>query len=255
MKATKTTLFLGIIFTGLVTNLFAQHNGNWNIDIGIRGFKYSVDNQPLELNYNPVFSRWEGINQNPEIYVVSEYNRLEPLFFNFSFGTDLFIRYKKFLLIKIGYDYSNPFGIGGKGDITYTDKSTGEIIQETKEFSYTSHQVNYFIGPVLPVGENNAEVYLGFSPMSPTWVNYKEKYAKSINGTIVQKYNKRFKGFFGNCRALIGMQVPVSDKIKLGSEMVFSFFNGLELESGKIKDNGFKYPLMKWDFTLRYTIM
>lgn len=255
MRTKKYVFFGFIIIFGLMGNLQAQQKSNWSIDAGIRGFKYSVNNQPNELNYNPVFTRWENINQNPTDFTISEYNSLKPLYFNFSFGADLFIRYKNFLLIKVGYDYSNPFGIGGTGDISYTETNTGNQIKEEKEFSYISHQINYFIGPIVQVGENEAEIYMGLSMMSPTWVSYKEKYSKSVDGVLVKDYDKTFKGFFGNCRTLFGIQVPVSDKLKVGSEAVFSFFNGFELQSGNIEDNGFKFPLMKWDFTLRYEIM
>lgn len=137
MPRTKLLFSVFILIIGFMTNLYAQQNSNWSMDFGIRGFKYSVDNQPKELHYNPVFIRWDNINQNPSDFIVSEYNKLEPLFFNFSFGLDVFIRYKKFLLIKIGYDYSNPFSIGGKGKIIYKEVSTGLNIEEEKEFSYT----------------------------------------------------------------------------------------------------------------------
>ena len=187
-------------------------------------------------------------------YSVLEYQALESLYFNMSFGVDLFIRYKKHLVIKIGYDHSNPIGIGGKGNISYTEISTGNSFSETKEFSYTSHQINYFIGPIVTIGDDASEIYLGFSMMSPTWVTYKEKYTKISNGNTVIEYDKTFKGFFGNCRALIGMQVPLTKNLKIGSEAVFSFFNGIELKSGDLKDEGFRFPMMKWDVTLRYQI-
>ena len=64
-------------------------------------------------------SIWFGydgwINQDPDTYTVSDYQALKPLYFNFSFGADVFVRWRKYLMLKLGYDYSNPAGIGGNG--------------------------------------------------------------------------------------------------------------------------------------------
>ena len=88
--------------------------------------------------------------------------------------------------------------------------------------------------------------------MSPTWVRYREKYRNTSDGDVVTDYDRAFTGFFGNCRALIGIQVPVSEKLKIGSEAVFSFFNGMELQADGVKDEGFRFPTMKWEITARY---
>jgi hypothetical protein len=169
-------------------------------------------------------------------------------------GIDIFIKYRKYLLLKIGYDYSNPFGIGGKGQITYREISSGNLTFENKEFSYTSHQINFFIGPVIPVNEGVAEIYMGFSPMAPTWVTYKEEYSKIENGDSVREYDTTFSGFFGSCRALIGIQVEVSENLMLGSEAVFTFLSYMKLKSGDIEDSSFRFPRMKWNITLRYAL-
>jgi hypothetical protein len=243
-----------ILGFGLFTYTFAQNNSVWNMDIGIRGFKYSAEGGPNEIQYNAVFSRWENIYQDHFAYTVSDYTALEPLYFNMNFGFDVFIKYKKYFLIKIGYDHSNPFGIGGKGNITYRNISTGSKFSEKKEFSYTSHQINYFIGPVIPVNDDMAEVYMGFSPMAPTWVTYKEYFSKTENGELVTEYDKTFTGFFGSCRALIGIQVEISDKLMLGSEAVFTFLSYMKLKSEDLEDSSFRFPRMKWNFTLRYEL-
>jgi hypothetical protein len=133
--------------------------------------------------------------------------------------SDAFITYKKYLLIKIGYDYSNPFDIGGKGQISYREIASGNEIFEKKEFSYTSYQINIFFGPIIPVNDGMAEIYMGFSPMSPTWVSYN------------------------------------SEKIMLGTEAVFTFLSYMKLKSGDIEDSSFRFPRMKWNFTLRYKIL
>lgn len=253
MKNLNVMLWI-LLGLGLFASLPAQNNSNWDVQIGIRGFKYSAENGPNEISYNAVFNRWEHINQDHSSYDVAEYEELEPLYFNINMGFDVFIKYKKYLLIKIGYDYSNPFGIGGKGHITYRDISSGNEFSEKKEFSYTSHQINYFIGSVIPIDDNAAEIYMGFSPMAPTWVTYNEKFSKTENGELVTDYDKTFTGFFGSCRALIGIQVAVSEKIMLGSEAVFTFLSYMKLTSGDIEDSSFRFPRMKWNFTLRYEL-
>lgn len=227
---------------------------NWKVKIGAHGFKYSLKNQPEELIYNPVFHNWEEINQNSDLYQINDYERLDPLNFNLTIGLDVQLRYKKYLMIKIGYDYSNSLGIGGKGNINYTNLSSGETIFEDKEFNYISHQFNCFIGPIIEISENGPELYMGFSMMSPTFVTYKEKYSKVVDNIDVRSYDLDFKGFFGNCRALIGMQVPVNERIMVGSDLTFSYFNGIELNSGNLVDQGFVFPEMKWDITFRYKL-
>ncbi len=112
--------------------------------------------------------------------------------------------------------------IGGTGNIRYTDHSSDLEVIESKEMAYSSHQINYFIGPLLPVGGNGAEIFMGFSMMSPTFVFYREKYKRSESGSVVRDYDKTFTGFFGNCRSVIGIQVPISDRLKFGSEMVYA---------------------------------
>ncbi|MFC2103879.1 hypothetical protein ACFLS4_00835 [Bacteroidota bacterium] len=233
-------------------NSYSQESKKWRISGGIHGFKYSVNNQPNELLYNPVFEKWENINHQSDLYDVSEYSALDPLSFNMNIGIDALIRYKKYLMIKIGYDYSNPIGIGGTGNINYTDLSSGSVYEESKEFSYTSHQITYFIGPIVQINENGPEIFMGFSMMSPTWVNYNERYKLIEDDIVIEDYDLNFKGFFGNCRMLIGMQVPIKEKLTIGTEAVFSFFNGIELESGNIVDEGFKFPDMRFDISLRY---
>ena len=241
-------------FFFLASVLCAQSRSKWQIDFGVRGFKYSVENGPGEIGFNPVFSRWESINQRDKEFQVSDYQPLEPLYFNMNFGVDLFIRYQKHLLIKVGYDYSNPFGIGGAGSIRYQQLPAGIVTAESKEFSYTSHQLNYFIGPLVRVNDTGAEIYMGFSPMAPTRVVYTEKFHKTENGAQVESYDKTFKGLFGSCRALWGLQVPVGKKWKIGSEVVFAFLNYMKLESGELADHSFRFPAMKWNFTVRYAI-
>jgi hypothetical protein len=248
-------MMLIILGMGLFSSAFTQDDSNWRINFGIRGFKYSAENGPNEIQYNAVFERWEQINQNHSTFEVSEYKELDPLYFNINLGIDAFIRYNKYLLFKIGYDYSNPFGIGGKGQIAYREIASGNEIFETKEFSYTSHQINFFFGPVIPVNDGAAEIYMGFSPMSPTWVSYNEKFLKKENDETVTKYDKTFIGFFGSCRAMFGIQIAASEKIMLGTEAVFTFLSYMKLISGDIEDSSFRFPRMKWNFTLRYEIL
>ena len=71
---------------------------------------------------------------------------------------------------------------------------------------------------------------------------------------MISDYTKTFKGFFGSCRSLIGIQIPITENLKLGSEAVFSFLNYMELKSGTLKDYSFRFPMMKWNFTVRYRI-
>jgi hypothetical protein len=243
-----------ILFFILLHGLFAQNSSDWKADIGFRYFKYSANSTPAEIQYNPVFTRWERINQNIDDYTVTKYEALKPLYFNMSFGIDLFIRYKKHWLIKFGYDYSNPFGMGGNGNITYLDKAKGLQNVETKKFSYTSHQINYFFGPLLQLDNNGTEIYIAFSPMPPTWVVYKEHYSHTENGSVIKSYDKTFKGFFGSCQALFGAQVSISEKFRFGSEAVFTFLNYMKLKSGELEDNSFQFPDMKWNFSIRYEI-
>jgi hypothetical protein len=234
--------------------IYAQEESKWTSDLGFSFFKSSINNQPDELLYNPVFARWENINQQPDLYTTEAYKPLKPYQFNLSVGFDYFIRYKKYLMIKLGICYTNNLGIGGDGNISYTEKASNISYHETKETGFSSFQVNYFVGPCIPVGDKGPEIFMGFSMMSPTWVTYKEKYTKTQSSIIVVDYNKTFRGFFGNCRSLIGMQVPVSERFKLGTELVFAYFNGIRLESGSLSDQGFKFPAMQWNFTFRYTI-
>lgn len=252
-KAIGLILIILVVFT-INTECYAENSSNWTIDAGIRGFKFSADGNPNEIDYNPVFARWENINRDLDGFTVNEYEPLEPLYFNMNLGIDLFIRYKKYLLIKVGYDYSNPFGIGGSGNISYVDNSAGIKYHESKDFSYTSHQVNLFFGPLVPVDDGKAEIYLGFSPMPPTWVKYSEKYTRTRDGSVENTYDKKFTGMFGSCRALIGIQVKVSEKLYLGSEAVFTVLNYMNLESGDLQDNSFQFPGMKWNFTARYRL-
>jgi len=248
----KYLLFITIGLLCMSHKVVAQEGTKWSYDLGISFFKSSVRNQPDELLYNPVFERWEYINHQTEEYSVTEYKALDPYAFNLSVGIDGLLRYKKYLMIKVGYCYTNTLGIGGTGKITYTDNSTNHEIIESKEMSYSSHQINYFIGPLLPIKDNGGEIYMGFSMMSPTFVSYKEKYKKTESGTVVRDYNYKFKGFFGNCRIVLGIQLPLSGRLKFGSEMVYSYFNGIELKSGDITDEGFRFPDMQWNFTFRY---
>ena len=66
--------------------------------------------------------------------------------------------------------------------------------------------------------------------------------------------DKSFSGFFGSCRALVGIQSPISERFRLGSEAVFTFLNYMMLESGDLSDNSFQFPNMKWNFTVRYSL-
>ena len=85
----------------LVSSVYSQSQSNWSIDVGFRGFKHSATDKPNEIQYNAVFDRWQSINQNFTDYKVNEYEDLKPLYFNMNFGVDLFIRYKKYLMIKL----------------------------------------------------------------------------------------------------------------------------------------------------------
>ena len=78
--------------------------------------------------------------------------------------------------------------------------------------AFSSHQVNYFIGPVLPLGVDGAEIFMIFNMISPTLVSYMEQDKKTESGTAVRDYNYHFIGFFGNCRSVIGIQVPLSNR-------------------------------------------
>ena len=91
--------------------------------------------------------------------------------------------------------------------------------------------------------------------MPPTQVIYTEKYRKTQDGEVTENYDKTFTGFFGSCRTLFGIQIPVSEKLKLGSEAVFSFVNYMKLESDDLKDHSFRFPNMKWNFIVRYEIL
>jgi hypothetical protein len=251
----KKNLFLfAIAILGMGHIVNAQNDANWSYDLGISFFKTSLRHQPDELLYNPVFEKWEYINRLTEEYSVTEYMALSPFQFNLSLGIDGLFRFKRYFMIKVGYNYTNTLGVGGTGNIAYTNRSSGLEVNESKEMSYSSHQINYFIGPVLPVGAKGAEIFMGFSLMSPTYVTFSEKYRRSEAESVVREYDIKVTGFFGNCRSVIGIQVPVSDKLRLGTEMVYSYFNGLELKSGQIADQGFSFPDMQWNFTLRYNL-
>ncbi len=253
MKGTFSLFVIAFVLISIPINSLAIDREDWNLDVGFHFFKHSASGIPNELNYNPVFHRWEMKQQNLSSDALLEYSPLEPLYFNMNFGMDFFVRYRNFLLVKVGYDYSNPFGIGGKGEISYIE--SGHTLGECKEFSYTSHQITTFIGPIMPIGSDWGEIYLGFSPMAPTWVEYKEKFNRKFDGEAYNDYEKTFTGFFGSCRGLIGMQVKVGEKISLGSEVVFAFLNYMQLESDDgIKDNSFQFPEMLWSVTFRYNL-
>lgn len=250
----KYLFFITIGLMSMTNKIIAQQKSNWSYDLGISFFKSSVRNQPDELLYNPVFEKWESISHQTDNYLTTGYKALDPYSFNLSVGFDGLFRYKKYLMIKLGYCYTNTLGIGGKGDITYTDISSNQEITEIKKMANTSHQINYFIGPLIPITAEGAEIFMGFSMMSPTYVSYEEQYQRTESGLVVRDYSKKFTGFFGNCRTVIGIQVPLSNRLKFGSEMVFSYFNGIEIKSGDIADEGFVFPDMQWNFSFRYQI-
>jgi hypothetical protein len=231
-----------------------QEKSNWSYDIGLAFFKSSVNNQPDELLYNPVFERWEFIAHHSESYKITDYKALDPFPFNLSVGCDVLLRFKKYFMIKLGYCYTNTLGIGGKGNITYTELASNIEYSENKKMSFTSHQFNYFIGPLLPINDKGAEVFLGFSVMSPTYVFYQEQYKMTQAGNTVKNYSNNYTGFFGNCRAMIGIQVPLTEKLRFGSEIVSAYFNGIELKSNSLVEEGFKFPELQWNFTFRYNI-
>lgn len=234
--------------------LAEEASSNWSMDVGVRWFKHSASGQPNEIGPDRVFDRWEGINQDSDSYAVSDYAPLEPLYFNMSFGVDAFLRYRRYLLIKVGYDYSNPFGIGGSGHIRYTDRRTGIEHEEHKRFGYTSHQLTTFFGPVAPVAGGDGEIYLGFSPMAPTWVRYHEEGRRIEDGVEADRYDRTYTGFFGSCRALVGLQVRVGERVKLGAEAVFAFLNYMKLKSADLEDSSFRFPSMMWNVTARYEL-
>lgn len=248
----KKTLLMIALLSIFIVN--AQEKSNWEVEIGGGLFKGSLNYQPDETLFNPVFSKWENINQNQSDYQVNDYVPLSSYPMDFNVQFDAIFRYKKYLMIKVGYIYSNTFSIGGKGNIEYENLNTGQVFTEKKEMSYSSSQLNYFIGPIIPIGEKGADVFMGFSLFSPTFVTYKEKYEETIDGITLRKYDMKYKGFFGNCRVVIGMQVPLNERLKLGSEIVYSYFNGMKIKSGDVEDNGFILPRMRWFFTLRYKI-
>jgi hypothetical protein len=226
---------------------------SYTSEVGVHGFKLSAD-KPVELSNGAVFDRWEHINQSPDEYQVHDYSPLSPFSFNLSVGVDLLVRYRKYLMIKVGYDYSNPLGLGGRGHISYRERGTGVEVKESKEFSYTSHEVTAFIGPIVSVSDGNADIYLGFSPMGPTWVRYHEAYRRTEGGSVVDDTHRTWHGFFGSCRAVLGMQVKVSERLSLGSEAVFAFLNYMKLESGHLEDSSFRFPTMAWHITARYRV-
>jgi hypothetical protein len=95
---------------------------------------------------------------------------------------------------------------------------------------------------------------MGFAPMAPTWVTYREKYTMKTNGQPTESYDRTYHGFYGNCRALFGMQVLAWDRIKIGTEVVFAFLNYMKLTSGTLSDSSFRFPTMMWNITLRYQL-
>ena len=251
LRVTKRYLPLIAIALGAYSRPALAETGDWRLSVGASFFKWSAG-KPNEIAYNAVSDRWERIAQDPGGYTVSDYQGLKPLFFNMSFGVDAFVRYKQYLFFKLAYDYSNPVGLGGSGHITYVDRTTGVTTSETKEFSFASHQLSYYIGPIVSLGQ--ADLYLGFTPMGPTWVRYHEKYSRSENGVTTRAYDMNWHGFFGNCRALMGIQVPVANRFKIGSEATFVFMNYMNLKSGNLEDHSFEFPFMRWTVTARYEL-
>jgi hypothetical protein len=249
----KPSIAQALLVTTLAASVpaHAADRSPWKIDVGVRGFKVSAEPTPNEIGPNRVFDRWEQISQDFGDYAVSHYEPLTPLYFNFSLGADVMIRYERHLMLKVGYDYTNPFGIGGAGSIAYTDRSSGVRYQEEKTFSYTSHQITTFVGPAVPIGDD-AEVYMGFSPMAPTWVSYAESYTKKADGQTTDRYDRSYRGFFGNCRALFGIQITAWHRFKIGTEAVVPFLNYMKLKSGRIEDSSFRFPSMMYNVTFRY---
>jgi hypothetical protein len=139
------TRLLSFLMAGAVALLAAASAQadaqDWSVDVGVRWFKLSSEGGPNELSFNPVFDRWEAIERDRSTYSVSGYTALKPLYFNMSFGADLMVRFKKYLLLRLSYDYTDPLGIGGWGRIAYDETSTGDHVVEKKSFSYTSHQM------------------------------------------------------------------------------------------------------------------
>jgi hypothetical protein len=249
-----TTIF-SFILIFLSGTAFAAANGEWEVGIGFTFFKFSSEGKPKEIDYNKVFDRWEQISRDKENYDTQRYQPLKPLYFTFAFGIDIFTSYENKLMMKLSYDISDPAGMGGKGMIKYTDKRNGITIEEKKEFTYTSKQINYFFGPISASNDSSSEIYMGFSPMSPTWVKYRERYSRTENNVQVRQYDKTFKGMFGNCRSLIGIQNDAANDLKLGAEQVHTFLNFMRLISDDgIVDSSFQFPGMKWNFTIRKNI-
>ena len=94
--------------------------------------------------------------------------------------------------------------------------------------------------------------------MAPTWVLYHENYAKSVDGQVVRDESASFRGFFGNCRAIFGIQVRVWKGLKVGSEVGYSFLNYMEMttsSSGGVSDSSFRFPVLRWNFSLRYEVL
>lgn len=46
-----------------LSGINAKEKSNWQMDADFRFFKYT-SGLPNEIGYNPVFQRWESINQN-----------------------------------------------------------------------------------------------------------------------------------------------------------------------------------------------
>ena len=84
--------------------------------------------------------------------------------------------------------------------------------------------------------------------------SYDESYRRTEDGVTTEQYDRSWHGFFGGCRALIGLQVRVAGRFKLGSEAVFAFLNYMELKSGNQRDYSFQFPMMKWNITARYEL-
>jgi hypothetical protein len=223
-----------------------------SLEVGLHWFKTSAG-RPNELQSNAVFDRWESLNAESESQV-RDYVPLKPLYFNMAFGIDALIRYRRHLMLKVGYDVTHPFGIGGYGHIDYQDAASGTRVHEEKSYSYTSHQLNTFLGPIVGLADNRADLYLGLSPMAPTWVFYREHYERTENGHVVRDETRHYRGFFGNCRALVGLQARLGDRFSLGSEAVFAFLNYMSLKSGTHTDDSFQFPFMQWHITARYLL-
>jgi hypothetical protein len=70
----------------------------------------------------------------------------------------------------------------------------------------------------------------------------------------LHEYDRTFRGSLGRCHGLVGILVPLGKRFEVGSELILTFLNYMQLESGSLEDHSFRFPLMKWNITARYEL-